>query len=123
MTETLRQTLLAWLVLLPACSRPGAQADRSDAGPSATRDAAIVVRAASPRPFGAPCVVDAECAGAVCFHKRAKGEHAAREARDAGDEAVERDGYCSIRCSDDAECPVPPTRGKCGARGMCKRPE
>ena len=119
--ETTRRTLLALMVLLPACSRSGAQADRSDAGAFATRDAAVLT--AAQKPFGEPCVSDSECAGAVCFHKRVKGEHAAREARDAGDEAIERDGYCSIRCRDDAECPVPPTRGKCGARGMCKRLE
>ena len=119
----MRPTLLALMVLLPACSRSGAQAERSDAGAPATHDATIVVLAAAQKSFGEPCVLDAECAGAACFHKRVKGEHAARESRDAGEEAVERDGYCSIRCRDDAECPVPPTRGKCGARGMCKRPE
>jgi hypothetical protein len=121
--EILRHSLLALAVLLPACSRSGAQAEGSDAGASATHDAAIVALAAAQKAFGAPCVADAECAGSVCFHKRVKGEHAAHEARDAGDEAVERDGYCSLRCSDDAQCPVPPTRGKCGARGMCKRPD
>jgi hypothetical protein len=74
------------------------------------------------KPFGAFCTDDAECSGGVCFHKRVKGPGAGRERRDSG-EAVEHDGYCSLRCSDDADCPVPPTRGKCGARGMCKRPE
>jgi hypothetical protein len=122
MREIVRQTLLAGMVLLPACSRSGAQAERSDAVAPATIEAATTAVIAGQKAFGAPCVVDAECAGAVCFHKRARGEPAARETRDAGDEAVEHDGYCSLRCRDDAECPVPPTRGKCGARGMCKRP-
>jgi hypothetical protein len=74
------------------------------------------------KPFGAPCVGDPECAGTVCFHKRIKGPDAGKERR-GGDDAVEHDGYCSIRCSHDAECPVPPTKGRCGARGMCKRPD
>jgi hypothetical protein len=73
--------------------------------------------------FGEACVTDQECAGAVCFHKRLKGPDAGRETRDAGAEPVEHDGYCSMSCNTDADCPVPPTRGRCGARGMCKRPE
>ncbi|HEY2516108.1 MAG TPA: hypothetical protein VGI39_34790, partial [Polyangiaceae bacterium] len=78
----------------------------------------------SPKPFGAPCVADGECAGGVCFHKRIheKGADAGREQR-GQDGPVEYDGYCSLRCNDDEGCPVPPTRGRCGARGMCKRPE
>jgi hypothetical protein len=58
----------------------------------------------------------------VCFHKRLKGPDAGKERR-GSDDAVEHDGYCSIRCNDDADCPVPPTKGRCGARGMCKRPD
>ncbi len=123
MREIPAQTLLALMVLLPACSRSGAHADPSGAAASTTHDAAIVPLAAAQKAFGAPCVVDAECGGSVCFHRRVKGAHAAHETRDAAGEVVERDGYCSIRCSDDAECPVPPTRGRCGARGMCKRPD
>jgi hypothetical protein len=113
----MRTMLLVTAVLLAACSRAPVSAERSDAGAAALAE--------EPKPFGAPCVEGAECAGAVCFHRRAraKGENEERERRDAGTEVVERDGYCSIRCRDDADCPAPPTRGKCGARGMCKRPE
>ena len=71
---------------------------------------------------GEACVTDPDCASDVCFHKRLKGADAGRETRDGG-EPVEHDGYCSMSCNDDGDCPVPPTRGKCGARGMCKRPE
>jgi hypothetical protein len=78
--------------------------------------------AATRKPFGEHCVEDAECAGGVCFHKRLKGPDAGHERRGAN-EAVERDGYCSMKCEDDGDCPVPPTKGKCGARGMCKRAE
>jgi hypothetical protein len=67
-------------------------------------------------------VSDAECADRVCFHKRIKGPNSGKESR-SNDDPVEHDGYCSIRCSDDADCPVPLTRGRCGARGMCKRPD
>ncbi len=77
----------------------------------------------APPPFGAPCVADADCATGVCFHKRLKVPGIGRETRDGGDGPVEREGYCSIRCRDDGDCPVPPTKGKCGARGMCKRAE
>ncbi len=73
-------------------------------------------------PFGAPCLADNQCAGAACFHKRIKGPDAGRETR-TSDGPVEREGYCSLRCNDDSDCPVPPTRGRCGARGMCKRAE
>jgi hypothetical protein len=91
-------------------------------------DAFVSAPAAIPeagaKPFGAPCVADAECTGGVCFHKRLKSPDAGKESRDAGgSEAVEHDGYCSMSCNQDSDCPVPPTRGKCGARGMCKRPE
>ena len=78
---------------------------------------------AAGKAFGEPCTADPECAGAVCFHKRIKGPDSGAEKRDAGSEPLEHDGYCSMSCNDDADCPVPPTRGRCGARGMCKRPE
>jgi hypothetical protein len=71
--------------------------------------------------FGELCVEDQECAGAVCFHKRLKGADSGPERRGGGD-AVEHDGYCSLRCNTDADCPTPPSNGRCGARGMCKRP-
>jgi hypothetical protein len=73
------------------------------------------------KPFGAYCVTDAECAGGVCFHKRIKGADAGPERREVHPEAEEHDGYCSMRCNSDSDCPTPLTRGKCGARGMCKR--
>jgi hypothetical protein len=103
----------------PAAVVPPAPSAASTVGPSALPGQ---MGADAGRPFGAFCTDDAECSGGVCFHKRVKGPDAGRERRDSG-EAVEREGYCSLRCNDDADCPVPPTRGKCGARGMCKRPE
>ena len=126
MRRTLPVVLLAAAV---ACSRaPVGSQSVSDAGPAATTRvmpaAAPAVSGGAPgKPFGEPCVDDPECTGGVCFHKRIKGPDAGRERRDAGPEAVEHDGYCSLRCDSDANCPVPPTKGKCGARGMCKRPE
>jgi hypothetical protein len=70
--------------------------------------------AATGKSFGEHCVEDSECQGGVCFHKRIKSR---------SDDAVEHDGYCSMRCDEDSDCPVPPTKGKCGKRGMCKRPD
>ena len=77
--------------------------------------------AAPAKAFGAFCVDDGECAGGVCFHKRLKTAESGAERRGGGD-AVEHDGYCSMRCATDADCPTPPSNGRCGARGMCKRP-
>jgi hypothetical protein len=121
-----------------ACSKADPPPPPSGAGVSASPSAAALapvglgassgaapggdVGADGGKSFGAPCIGDAECSGGVCFHKRVKGPDAGRERR-GSNEAVERDGYCSLRCNDDADCPVPPTKGKCGARGMCKRPE
>jgi hypothetical protein len=85
--------------------------------PSVSATGAI---AGGPKPFGVPCVEDAECAGGVCFHKRIKGADAGPERRDVHPEAEEHDGFCSMHCDSDTDCPTPPTRGKCGARGMCK---
>ncbi len=119
---------------LVGCSRRDASSTRIDpastpSAPRAIPEAAsaspapvAVSDASTAKPFGALCVTDADCGASVCFHRRIKGADAGHERRDSG-EAVEHDGYCSIRCDDDADCPVPPTKGKCGARGMCKRPE
>jgi hypothetical protein len=108
----------------PAPSAPGITAPGQAASANVTLAVAPAaggsLDAAAGKPFGAPCVGDAECAGAVCFHKRIKGPDAGKEHR-GGNDPVEHDGYCSLRCSDDADCPVPPTKGRCGARGMCKR--
>jgi len=126
-------------LLAAACSRDGASRDApaASAAPSALAAAAPGVPAVSAAPapatsgargdaggklFGAACVDDAECAGGVCFHKRIKAPDAGRERRGARD-PEEHDGYCSLRCDTDADCPMPLTRGKCGARGMCKRAE
>ena len=95
----------------------------SPAPVAAASTAPLDASAAGAKAFGAACVADAECAGGVCFHKRIKGPDAGKERRGAHSEAEEHDGYCSLRCDKDADCPVPPTRGKCGARGMCKRSE
>ena len=54
---------------------------------------------------------------------RGQRTHIAGGRRQAGSEALEHDGYCSMSCNQDSDCPMPPTRGKCGARGVCKRPE
>jgi hypothetical protein len=121
-----RQAVVAALVLLAtgACSR-------EKAAPADAATAAVAVASATPgasasaggaKAFGAFCVEDSECAGAVCFHKRLKTAASGPERRGGGD-AVEHDGYCSMSCNTDADCPSPPSNGRCGARGMCKRPE
>jgi hypothetical protein len=122
---------IAWLAVALAttlgCSRSqAAQGGQPSATTSAARGAVPVVSAtpapAAPKAFGVECVEDSECQGGVCFHKRLKTAESSPERRGAND-PVEHDGYCSIRCDDDSQCPVPPTKGRCGARGMCKRPE
>ena len=125
------RAIALWVVLgLAGCSRGNAATLETSALASAAASASAKpapvpsasIDASSGKPFGAPCFVDTECAAAVCFHKRIKGPDAGPERRGAS-EAVEHEGYCSIRCNDDADCPVPPTKGRCGARGMCKRPD
>ncbi len=116
------------LLGLVGCSRgqPGALESTAQAAQPASAAPAPSsggrTDAGAGKPFGAACVEDSECAGTVCFHKRLKTADAGKERRGA-DDAVEHEGYCSIRCNEDADCPVPPTKGRCGARGMCKRPE
>jgi hypothetical protein len=110
-------------VAVVACSRgrtPTAEPAAAAAEPLSSAPGADASGAG--KPFGSPCLGDVECSGGVCFHKRVKGPDAGHERRGA-DEAVEHDGYCSMRCDDDSQCPVPPTKGRCGARGMCKRPD
>jgi hypothetical protein len=124
--------MFAALAVLAACSKtPPAPLEATAlasaaAPPSAAPAPAPAANAPSDalaaKAFGAPCVEDAQCAGGVCFHKRLKGPDAGKERR-GGDDPVEHDGYCSLRCNDDADCPVPLTKGRCGARGMCKRPD
>jgi hypothetical protein len=106
----------ALLLLLAACTRPKPTPAPAEAAPVAP------AASASGKAFGGPCVEDGECAGAVCFHKRLKTAQSGPETRDGGD-ALEHDGYCSLRCNADTDCPSPPSNGRCGARGMCKRPE
>lgn len=118
-TKTLELTALASAAASASAAAPAPAAPASAAPAPAVSPP---LDASAAKPFGAPCVGDAECAGGVCFHKRLKVPGAGKERRGA-DDAVEHDGYCSIRCNSDAECPVPPTKGRCGARGMCKRPE
>jgi hypothetical protein len=113
---------LAGMTLLVGCARPQAAVATTvgDAGaPSTSAPAASA--AVALKPFGEPCVDDSECGGQVCFHKRLKAPDAGPEHRGSRD-AVEHDGYCSLHCEDDSQCPVPMTGGRCGARGMCKRP-
>ncbi len=105
------------LAFVGACTR-----DKPTPVATASATPASSGSAASAKAFGAPCVDDAECAGGVCFHKRLKTAESGPERRGGGD-AVEHDGYCSMRCTTDADCPSPPSNGRCGARGMCKRPE
>ena len=122
-----RAFLLAAFVVA-GCSRGNTAAP--DASPTVATAAAVgpasppLPSSATPsaKAFGAACVADTECEGSVCFHKRLKGSDAGRESRTNND-PVEHDGYCSMRCHDDADCPVPLTKGRCGARGMCKRPD
>jgi hypothetical protein len=122
---------LALAVGASGCSRKSASADEprreSTASALATSSTAASDAGKPPqetrakKPFGTHCTRDDECAGEVCFHQRIKGPDAGREERGKS-EQVEPDGYCSIRCNADEDCPVPLTRGKCGARGMCKKP-
>jgi hypothetical protein len=93
-----------------------------DGGPPSLPSSLAATPPPSAKAFGAYCVEDTECASAVCFHKRLKTGNSGPEHRGAND-PVEHDGYCSILCNSDADCPVPPTNGRCGARGMCKRPQ
>jgi hypothetical protein len=89
---------------------------------SANANAGPAADAGGKKAFGGFCTDDADCTSNVCFHKRLKTPDAGKERR-GGNDAVEHDGFCSMKCDDDGDCPVPPTKGKCGARGMCKRPE
>lgn len=125
---------LAWLVTMFVATLGCSRSHAAEAGqPSPTNSAATgaspvpSASSASPTPagpkaFGVACVDDSECQGGVCFHKRLKTARSSPERRGA-DDPVEHDGYCSIRCDDDSQCPVPLTKGRCGARGMCKRPD
>ena len=105
----------AAVLVLVGCSKSHAAVDGGSPSPSASAVPAG-------KAFGAYCVEDRECASTVCFHKRLKTGNQGPERR-GGDDAVEHDGYCSLSCNSDADCPSPPTNGRCGARGMCKRPE
>src|SRR5580658_1344647 len=100
----------AMALCLAGCSRKASESIE----PSALASAAVTVAAgpdaATGKPFGAYCVADSEGAGGVCFHKRLKVPDAGKERRGA-DDPVEHDGYCSLRCNDDADCPVPLTKG------------
>lgn len=115
----MRLVLVAVLAML-GCSRSHGTA--VDGGSSSPVPSASDSPTAAGKGFGAYCVEDHECASAVCFHKRLKRGNQEPEHRGA-DDAVEHDGYCSMSCNSDADCPAPPTNGRCGARGMCKRPE
>ncbi len=116
--------LIAGTALLVGCARSQAAvpSPTADSGAQASAVPAPAAAPAARKPFGEACVDDSECAGAVCFHKRLKTPGMDAEHKGSRD-AVERDGYCSLHCDDDSQCPVPPTSGRCGARGMCKRPE
>ena len=115
---------LALLTFVGACTRdkPAPVDDARAVVATASATPAPSGSAASAKAFGAFCVDDGECADGVCFHKRLKTAASGPERRGGG-EAVEHDGYCSMRCAKDADCPTPPSSGRCGARGMCKRPE
>jgi len=117
---------LLLLAFVGACTRdkpaPVDDARASVATATASATPAPSGSAASAKAFGAFCADDGECAGGVCFHKRLKIAESGPERRGGGD-AVEHDGYCSMRCATDTDCATPPSNGRCGARGMCKRPE
>jgi hypothetical protein len=120
--------VLVLMLALAGCSRSNA-ASRTESSPLAAADAAQrpptpAQDAGTGKPFGASCTSDEECAARACFHKHVHDVHGTAEAgheHKGADDAVQADGYCSIRCSDDGDCPVPPTAGHCGGRGMCKR--
>jgi hypothetical protein len=114
---------LGLLALLLACSREKPRPAEAEAVKTALAPASAAPAAsASGKAFGAFCVEDGECAAAVCFHKRLKTAQSGPEGR-GGVDALEHDGYCSMRCTGDTDCPTPPSNGRCGARGMCKRAE
>jgi hypothetical protein len=111
---------------LAGCSRSQSASPAEGAGAGSATPSAQVAKAK--QPFGSACVADGECASAACFHKHThdKGGQAAAQAggghEHAGtDDSLQADGYCSIRCEEDSDCPNPPTSGHCGGRGMCKR--
>jgi hypothetical protein len=101
-------TLAVALLLAQAQTRPAGPAQR-------VPKLALVVRADTPdmapeaaplggkKGFGASCDGDGECASGVC----SKGK---------------RNGFCSLKCDADADCPSPPTAGACNGRGFCKKP-
>jgi hypothetical protein len=109
------------LLVTAACSRDK-PAPAEAVKPAAVATPAVASSSGAGGAFGAFCVDDGACASSVCFHKRLKTEASGPERRGGGD-ALEHDGYCSMRCDTDADCPSPPSSGRCGARGMCKRPE
>jgi hypothetical protein len=119
--ETTKAFLLGALALL-GCSRSQSPAADGSAPTASPAISPAIGSAVAGKSFGEHCLEDGECAAAVCFHKRLKSANAAPERRGASD-PVERDGYCSMSCKSDEDCPVPPTSGRCGARGMCKRIE
>jgi hypothetical protein len=117
------RSLVVVAMLAAGCSRSEAAPAGTSSAVSAGTVTVASASAASGKTFGSACVEDAECAGAICFHKRLKTGQALGPEHRGGNDPVEHDGYCSMRCDDDGQCPVPPTSGRCGARGMCKRPE
>jgi hypothetical protein len=52
--------------------------------------------------FGDVCAKDADCKSKACF---------------IGGQG----NYCSILCTTNAQCPVPPTSGVCNPKGYCKK--
>jgi hypothetical protein len=121
-----RVMALALAVALAGCSRSQSASPPENAEAGSATPGAQVAKAK--QPFGGACVADGECASGACFHKHThdKGGQAAAQAsgghEHAGnDDSLQADGYCSIKCEEDSECPNPPTSGHCGGRGMCKR--
>jgi hypothetical protein len=105
------------------CSRASTAPDVRPVASTTPATAPASASAATGGTFGAFCVDNSACASGVCFHKRVKGANPTPERRGAKDEVVEHDGYCSMHCNADSDCPTPPSSGRCGARGMCKRAE
>lgn len=83
---------IALLVLAAACSKKAA--------PTTSTSAALTTDGGG-RPYGEPCHADGECASRVCWPEKQ---------------------ICTLKCTADADCPAPPTAGKCNKKGFCKKP-
>jgi hypothetical protein len=94
----MRVLLLAALATIAACGGIQAPLGAMDmTEPSDGGDLSV-------KPFGAPCMMNSECASNVCF---------------IGNNRT----FCSLHCAaatQATDCPNPPTSGVCNMQGYCK---